>query len=162
MRFAPIKTRQSRWMQLWLHLLALVAILIAEVLQATVFGSLWPLDLRFSALIAAAGLAVQAIAWWPAALGFAAVAALLPRVGWRVAFWPVAVMVMAMLHGALGPRLGFVPLATLGATGTLFLYTLPTALPILAGSALRGALPTRGPVGACSATAATSTQRTPA
>lgn len=129
----------SKAMRLALHLLALIALLAASIGLATFFGGLWPFDLRFSALIAAGGLAVQAIAWWPAALAFAVLAALLPRTGWRLAVWPLAVLGMAALHAVFGADLGFAPLGALGLVGVLKLYAIPTALPILAGSALREA-----------------------
>lgn len=138
----PIVTtakRPGKPMCLALHLLFLIGLLAASIGLATFTGDLWPFDLRFSALIAAGGLAVQAIAWWPAALVFVAIAAVLPCARWRPAFWPLAVLAMAVFHGVFGPDLGFAPLGTLGLGGVLKLYAIPTALPILAGSALREA-----------------------
>lgn len=134
MRLTPIRPPQNRLVQLGLHLLAIVVVLMAIMGQATLAGQLWPLDLQFSALIAAAGLAVQAIVWWPAALGFVAVAVFLPNVALRLAIWPATTAIMIVLHGA---HQGMIPLATLGLANTLLLYTLPTVLPILLGSALR-------------------------
>ncbi|MCQ0090611.1 hypothetical protein [Roseovarius sp. M141] len=129
----------SKAMRLMLHLLVLIALVAASIGLATFLGGLWPFDLRFSALIAASGLAVQAIAWWPAALAFVVIAALLPRTGLRLAVWPLAVLGMAVLHAVFGPDLGFAPLGVLGLADVLELYAIPTALPILAGSALREA-----------------------
>lgn len=114
--------------------------MVAAIGLATVHGGLWPLDLRFSALIAAGGIAVLAIAWWPALLLFGLVALLLARPIWRLALWPIAILVMAALHAAFGPDLGFIPLAALGPVGLLRLYALPVALPIVLGSALRDTL----------------------
>jgi hypothetical protein len=133
--------RPGRPARLGLHLLALAALLAAAVAQATFRQDLWPFDLRFSALIAAGGIAVLAIAWWPVAAGLALAAALLPGVAARLMLWPAAVALMLGLHALLGPRMGFLPLADLGVPGALWLYALPAALPILAGSALRTALP---------------------
>ena len=123
-----------------LHLLALICLLVAAIALATVSGDLWPFDLRFSALITGAGLAMLAIAWWPAALAFAVISALLPRALWRLAFWPLAVSVMMAIHWGFGTALGFMPLGALGLAGALKLYTIPTAVPILFGSALREGL----------------------
>ncbi len=131
--------RAAKTIRLALHLLVLIGLLAASIGLATFAGSLWPFDMRFSTLIAAGGLAVLAIAWWPAALAFAAIAALLPRIRWRVAFWPLAVLAMAALHAVFGADRGFVPLGIIGIGGTLRLYVMSTALPILAGSALREA-----------------------
>ncbi|MCB1364294.1 MAG: hypothetical protein KDK02_09230 [Rhodobacteraceae bacterium] len=130
---------RSRTVRLSLHLLALIGLFAVLIAQATFTGGLWPFDLRFSALIAAGGIALLAIAWWPAALAFAVIAALVRRVRWRLALWPLAVLGMVGLHAAFGPGLGFAPLGTLGLAGVLRLYAIPAALPILAGSALREA-----------------------
>lgn len=131
--------KRTRAFRLFIHLLILVGLLAVSVGMATLTGGLWPFDLRFSALIAAGGIAMLAIIWWPAALAFAAIAALLPRTCWRLAFWPLAVLAMVVLHATFGPRLGFAPLGALGIVGALRLYAIPVALPILAGSALRAA-----------------------
>ena len=120
-----------------LHLLVLAGLAAAGIALATWTGGLWPFDLRFSALITLGGIAVLAIAWWPAALALLALAAMLPQTEWRLALWPLAVLAMVALHGAYGPGLGFMPLGQLGIAGALRLYAIPTALPILAGSALR-------------------------
>jgi len=138
-RITTTTGKQSRGTRLVLHLAVLVALLVAAIVQATFAGGLWPFDLRFSALIALGGIAVLAIAWWPAALALGLFAVFLPRARLRLVFWPVAVLAMIALHGAFGPGLGFVPLGTLGVWGVVALYAIPTALPILVGSALREA-----------------------
>jgi len=138
-RTTTISGQQSRRTRLVLHLAVLVVLLVAAIAMATFAGGLWPFDLRFSALIALGGIAVLAIAWWPAALALGLISALLPLARLRLVFWPVAVLAMIVLHGAFGPGLGFVPLGTLGVSGAVALYAIPTALPILVGSALREA-----------------------
>jgi|GEM_PF-3554447 len=122
------------------HSLALAGLFAVAVCIATVLGELWPFDLRFSVLITAGGMAVLAIAWWPAAVAIGRVAALLHRTVWRLLLWPLAVVSMGALHASFGPHHGFMPLSDLGLLGTLRLYTIPVALPILMGSLLRDAL----------------------
>lgn len=138
-----VKTPLHRLRRLGLHLLALVLLLAVAVLAATVHSGLWPFDLRFSALITVGGIAVLTMAWWPAAMAIGFVAALMPRPLWRLLLWPFAVLAMLVLHAALGPRLGFMPLSGLGLRGTLQLYTIPVAIPVLLGSLLRDFLPRR-------------------
>ncbi|MDO5633181.1 MAG: hypothetical protein Q4G22_15310 [Paracoccus sp. (in: a-proteobacteria)] len=123
------------------HLLALFVLLAAGIAQATFQGGLWPFDLRFSVLMTAGWLAVLAAAWWPVALILAAASALAPCARWRLALWPAALLLMTLVHGLWGARLGFVPAPRLGADGFLRLYTIPTALPLLAGSVLHTAIP---------------------
>lgn len=129
-----------RFRNLALHVMGFIALFAVGIFAATLRGALWPFDPRFSALIAAGGIAVLAIAWWPAALVIGAVAALLARMRWRILFWPVAVLCMIALHAAFGPRLGFMPLNDLTLLGALRLYAIPVALPILIGSLFRDTL----------------------
>lgn len=128
--------------------MVLAALIVVAIALATWRGALWPFDLRFSALIAAGGLAVQTIAWWPAMLAIAMLAALLTQLCWRLALWPLAILGMFGLHAAFGPDLGLATLATLGLGRALHLYAFPTALTILTGSLLREMLlPTTHPSG---------------
>lgn len=127
----------GRGRRLALHLLILTGLLAAAIALTMLSGRISPPDLQFTALITAGSIILLTIAWWPAALLLAVLAALMPRPGWRIVLWPLGVIGMTILHAILGPRLGFMPLAALGAMGVLRLYAIPTALPILLGSALR-------------------------
>lgn len=130
-----------------LHGLAFVGLLVAAVALATWRGALWPLDLRFSALLAAGGLAILLLGWGPLWLVPLLVSAALNRYWQRLAIWPFAVLAMVAWHAAFGPTLGFLPIGRLGMIGALDLYALPVALALLLGSAVREALRRTRPPG---------------
>ncbi|WP_347268454.1 hypothetical protein [Paracoccus sp. (in: a-proteobacteria)] len=136
----------QRVMMIVLHLGALVLVATAAVALATWRGRLWPLDLRFSALMAAGGMAQLLRAWgWLWLLPVAAAAAL-PRLRWRLALWPLMLAGAIGLHAVQGPARGFMPLPALGAAGAMALYALPLAIALLLGSLLREAIRPRKPI----------------
>ncbi|SCM76205.1 membrane hypothetical protein [uncultured Pleomorphomonas sp.] len=120
-----------------LHGLVLVGLLIAAVALATWWGALWPLDLGFSARMAAGGFVLLLFGWGPLWLAPLLVSALLNRHWQRLALWPFAVLAMIALHAAFGPARGFMAIDRLGMAGALDLYALPAAMAVLLGSALR-------------------------
>lgn len=120
-----------------LHGLTLIGLLITAVALATWRGALWPLDLSFSALVAAGGLAILILGWGPLWLAPLLMSTALNHPWQRLVLWPFAVLAIITLHAAFGPTRGFMALDRLTMTGALSLYALPVALAVLLGSTIR-------------------------
>lgn len=127
-------TRQSLLAR---HALAVLGLVLAAAVLATLRGALWPFDLRATALMTLAGLAGVLHGWGLVWLGPLALSAAVPKLWQRAALWPVSVLAMGLLHWGFGPARGFAPLPVLGGAGVLALYAVPTALMLTLGSALR-------------------------
>lgn len=126
---------------LGLHGLALLGLIGAAAVLATLRGGLWPFDIRATVLMTLSGLAGVALGWGPVWPGVLGASAALPRLWQRVALWPVLVLAMVLLHSGLGPARGFAPLAQLpgAGAGAVMLYAVPVGLMVVLGSALREA-----------------------
>lgn len=122
-----------------IHGFALVGVIVAAIGLSSWRGELWPLDLRFSALVTAGGLVILLFGWGPVWLVPLLLSFALKRHWQRFALWPFAVLAMIALHATFGPQRGFMALGHLTMTGALSLYAVPVALSMLFGSVLREA-----------------------
>ncbi|WP_050526556.1 hypothetical protein [Pseudorhodobacter aquimaris] len=121
---------------LLIHLGILVLLCAAAIALATWRGGLWPFELRYSVLVAGAGLVLLVHGWGLVWLAPVVLAALVRPLSARIALWPLGVLGFVALHWAFGPGRGFAPLNALTFFGGVILYLAPVALALVVGSAV--------------------------